>query len=676
MTELLTIIAAGLAAASLYVTFGVGLAFVYRVTRVLNFAHGAVASASGYLTFTLLEHHLPYGFAALIAVVFAAVLSVLIYLLLVIHIPSRSAEAIGILTLGVAIVIQGVLQQIYGGEPRAVRAPIRSSSLFDIGDYGVNASTLVDVGVAATVVMGLGLILHRTRFGLSIRAVSEGGITASMFGISPIVINSCVWAIGGALGGVTVLLVTPVNQLSPSFMTFYLLVAFVAVVLGGFESITGVVIGAVLFGVLQSLVATYLTTELTNTVSFVVIVLVLFFLPKGLLGRLLPHVPEPNLPRFTRFAVTAPRALVRRLSKVKSTRRSPLRSTSAIVVMPLLAAAALILLAPQMSSTTQLLVAMIGAYIVATLGTDIIYGYSGQLSLGQAGFMLTGAYVSAIAQSRYHIPYLPALLIAAAACAVVGLILGWPASRLSGVYLMVTTLAFALAVPELVSFFNSVTGGDNGVVSGVPSWIAGTADRNNHLLRFTVSVAAILAVPVMLLCRSGPGRQWRALRSNEAAAAANGVRVGRQKVFAFMIGAALSGLGGALVSSLTGFLSPESFGLFDSIYLVVAVVIGGRASTLGAVIGATLVVGVPYLASGNSAISGIALGIALILVLLIRPQGVRGLLLAPSVWLLDLLTGRRPAGGGGTGRAGPIVETPADIASEPSTPNGEATVRA
>jgi ABC-type branched-subunit amino acid transport system permease subunit len=639
MTELLTIIAAGLAAASLYITFGVGLAFVYRVTRVLNFAHGAVASVCGYLTFTLLSHHAPYLLAAVVAVVAGAAISALLYLLLVIRIPSRSAEAIGILTLGVAIVLQGVLQQIYGGEPRALPAPVSSATLFDIGDYGVNASTLLDVGVALIVVAGLGFTLYRTRFGLGIRAASEGGVTASMFGISPVLVNSCVWAIGGLFAGVTVLLVTPANQLTPSFMTFYLLVAFVAVVLGGFESIAGVVIGAALFGVLQSVVATYLTTTLTNTVSFVVIVFVLFFLPKGLLGRTLPHVPEPILPRFSRFTVTVPRSLLRRFAGLRPARRSALRSTPAIGLMPLIGGAIVILIAPQLSSPAQLVVAMIAAYVIATLGTDVIYGYSGQLSLGQAGFMLAGAYVSAIMQSRYGVPFLPALLISAVVCAIVGLILGWPASRLSGVYLMVTTLAFALMVPELASFFSSVTGGDNGIAYSVPQWIAGTTQRNQHVLTFTVGVAAVVCVLVMFVCRSTLGRQWRALRANEAAAAANGVRVSRQKVLAFTIGAALSGLGGAMVVSLTGYLSPESFGLFDSIYLVVAVVIGGRASTLGAVIGAVLVVGVPYVASGSSAVTGMALGIALVVVLLLRPQGVRGLLLAPAAWLLDVTTG-------------------------------------
>ena len=674
MTQLLTIIGAALAAASLYITFGVGFAFVYRVTGVLNFAYGAIASVAAYIAYSLLEDDIPYIWAALIAIVCGVVISALIYLVLVIHIPARSAEAIGILTLGVAIVLQGVLQAIYGGEPLALPAPVRSSALFTIGDYGVNASTLLNAVIAAAVVLALGFVLYRTRLGLRIRAVSEGGVTSSMFGVNPTVVNTIVWAIGGGLGALTAMLVTPVNQLSPSFMTFFLLTAFVAVVLGGFESITGIVIGAVILSLIQSMVATYVTSQLTATVSFVVIVFVLFFLPKGLLGRTLMRVVEPSLPRYRRYSLHPPGFITRAMASLSPHRRSPLRSTAAVVAVPVVVGAILILIAPQLTPTAQLLIAMMAAYLIATMGTDIIFGYSGQLSLGQAGFMLVGAYASTIAQQRYDIPFLLALVVSGVLCAVVGFAFGWPASRLSGVYLMVVTLAFALAVPELAAFFDGITGGTNGLVSTVPPWIAGGGARNRNLLVFAVVVAAIVAIAVILVCRSKPGRQWRAVRANETAAAANGVRVSRQKVLAFSVGAGLSGLGGAMVASLTGYLSPESFGLWDSIYLVVAVVIGGRASPLGAAIGAALVVGVPYATSGSSALSGIALGIALILVLLVRPQGIRGLIVAPALWLLDLTTGRRPRETGGSDTAAALTAIGPPLAPKPTTaerPNGK-----
>jgi len=641
MSEFLTVIAAGLAAASLYSLFGVGLAFVYRVTGVLNFAYGAIASVSGYIAYSLISHELSYPLTVLIAITCGAIVSALTFLLLIIRIPSRSHEAIGILTLGVAIVLQGILQSIYGGEPYTLRPAVTSKPYFDIGYYGVTAQTLINLGIAGVALLFLGVFLNRTKFGLKVRAASEGSLTASMFGINTVTVNTVVWGIGGVLAGIAAILVTPLNQLTPSFMTYYLLVAFVAVVLGGFESILGVVIGAILYGIVSSLMATYLTNRLTSTFSFLIILIVLIFLPKGILGRHLPHVNEPTWPRSTRFSIRAPKSLTIRAKGLRLKRRSRLRSSKAVLLMPVLIGGVTILIAPKLGQSEQLLVAMIAAYVIAALGTDIIYGYSGQLSLGQSGFMLSGAYVSVLAQSRFHIPYLLSLLVAALVCTIIGLILGGPVSRLGGVYLTVITLAFALAVPEIPNFFESTFGGSGGVPVMLPLGLVGTDDRNLHLVILTVVLAVIVAIPVMLLCRSRQGRQWRALRVNEISAAASGIRVSRQKVLAFAIGSGVCGLGGAVASSLVGYLSPESFTLWDSIYLLVAIVIGGRASALGALIGAALVVGLPYATSGSPAIAGLALGVALIFVLMVKPQGTRGLILQPALWILDLLTGRK-----------------------------------
>jgi ABC-type branched-subunit amino acid transport system permease subunit len=441
----------------------------------------------------------------------------------------------------------------------------------------------------------------------------------------------------------TALLVTPSNYLDPNFLTQFLIVTFVAVVLGGFENIFGVVIGAVVFGLIQSLVATYVTTELGSTTSFVVIVLVLFFLPQGLLGRSLPRVPEATIPRtihakFNRVAQFGRGS--RPTAKVGPARRASIRDSQWALVLPVIIAGVFLLIGPQLSSPDLLLLATIAAYLIATLGVDLLFGYSGQLSLGSSGFLLGGAYACVIVQRDLHVPFILGLVIAAVLCGVVGGILGWPVSRLGGVYLVVTTLAFALAVPELASFFGTFTGGPNGVVMAIPQSLASGPGRNLDLYRFVTIVALIVTVSVMWLGRSTIGRVWKSVRENESAAAAAGVNVRLQKVAAFAISSALCGLGGALIVSLSGYLTPNSFSLWDSIYLVVAVVVGGRNSVLGAAIGAAFVVGVPYASSGVPALSGIVLGLALIVILILRPNGLRSLIVAPLLWALDTVLGR------------------------------------
>jgi len=241
------------------------------------------------------------------------------------------------------------------------------------------------------------------------------------------------------------------------------------------------------------------------------------------------------------------------------------------------------------------------------------------------------------------VPLIPALLASLAAGAVAGVIMGLPAARLRGIYLTVLTLGFALAVPELVNYFSSLTSGDNGLVAPLPSWIGSGNPRAIYV--FTVVIATIAALVVLLIGRSRLGKSWRAIKDSDMAAAASGISVVLHRVTAFAIGAALCGLGGAVMATATGFLSSESFTLWTSIYLIVAVVVGGRISTLGALLGSAFVVAIPYESSSIAWLTNLLLGIVLIIVLLVRPDGLKGLLVnvvsGIAAWV-DRLRGNAP----------------------------------
>jgi branched-chain amino acid transport system permease protein len=639
MTELFTVIASGLAAASFYIIFGLGLAVVYRTTGVLNFSYGAVGSAAGYLAYTLLGHGLPYFAAAAVAVVMGIVLSVLIHVLLLRFLPNRSPEAAGIATLGITILIEGVLLLIYGGNADALPNPMSEHTIFTIGKFQVETVTLFDIGIAIVATTAVGILLYRSRTGLAVRAMSEGSQTAAMFGISPDYAKAIVWGIAGCLAALTALLVTPSYYLTPDFLTSFLIAAFVVVVLGGFERLMGVVIGAIIFGVLQSIFSTYVTGQLTNTISFGIILVVLIFLPYGLLGRKLPSVPEATIPRagvallarVRRRLSVGGESAIQRLSRIRAlgTRRITLAG-------PLVAGIIAIAIGPLLGSSSQLVGTNIAAMFIAVLGADFIFGFTGQLSIGQSGFMLIGSYVAVLLEMKLNVPFLLALVAAVLSGAVGGAVLGLPAIRLRGVYLAVLTLAFALAVPELITYFASFTGGDNGLLDALPLWIGSGNSRSVHIYDFVVIVAAVMALVFILIARSRWGRDWRAIRDSDMAAAASGISVARQRVIAFAIGSAFCALGGALLASVTGYLSPQSFDLWTSIYLLVAVVIGGRVSVLGSLLGAAFIVGVPYESASIPALSNLLLGALLIIILLIRPDGLRGVIVDFFGWIAQV----------------------------------------
>jgi branched-chain amino acid transport system permease protein len=288
-------------------------------------------------------------------------------------------------------------------------------------------------------------------------------------------------------------------------------------------------------------------------------------------------------------------------------------------------AGAVLLLGTRLSTPDLFLAATIAATMVAVFGMDLLYGYSGQLSIGQSGFMLLGAYASVLAQSRLGSPYLLSLVFAAAVTGVSGAIFGIPATRLKGVYLAVLTIVFALVVPELGEFWSSLTGGEGGIIAPLPSWLGAGVNRNYHIFAFCLTICTLSALAMTVLSHSRQGRTWRAIRDNEGAAAAVGVRRVRQRVAAFALSSSFCGLAGALLASITGYLTVLTFTLWDSIYLLVAVVVGGRASVLGCALGAIFIVGVPYETAGFALAPGILTSLALIIVLLFRPQGVQSL---------------------------------------------------
>ena len=302
---------------------------------------------------------------------------------------------------------------------------------------------------------------------------------------------------------------TPTYYLTPDFLTDYLIAAFVVVVLGGFESLRGVALGAVIFGGSFSPCSPPMSPEACSTLSFGIILLVLMVLPYGILGRPLPRNPEAVLPRIgNAWARRLFQSARRSGDLVSQDRTQKLRSFGSRRIMyagPVLAGVLALLISHFLSSSIMVLGTNIAATFIAVMGVDVIFGYTGQLSIGQSGFMMVGAYVAALLAVKSGVPFLLTLLAATASGAALGVIFGLPVARLRGIYLAVLTLGFALSVPELASYFISLTGGDNGITIAIPSWIGSGADRTEHIYMFLVIVAVLVTFIVMMVTRSQMG---------------------------------------------------------------------------------------------------------------------------------------------------------------------------
>jgi branched-chain amino acid transport system permease protein len=297
---------------------------------------------------------------------------------------------------------------------------------------------------------------------------------------------------------------------------------------------------------------------------------------------------------------------------------------------------------------------------IAAMGLNILTGYNGQVSIGHGAFFGVGAYTTALLMHNHGWAFVPTLLVSAPLCFLVGVLVGFPALRVKGLYLALVTLGLAVLFPDLTKHYVHATGGTN-LVSlnraelAPPNWVPTSVSaigRDDQWAYYVTFVAAVvLATVAFWLIRSRFGRALIAVRDHEPAAETVGINVAQVKVLAFALSALYAGVAGScavLVDHLANADKVQTFQL--SITFLVAVVIGGTATVVGPLLGAGLVVGMQWLISdvlpnhvgdtgvlhrtlGNKAAAPAVFGILLILFVFVLPDGLVGGVRRGWTWL-------------------------------------------
>jgi branched-chain amino acid transport system permease protein len=273
-------------------------------------------------------------------------------------------------------------------------------------------------------------------------------------------------------------------------------------------------------------------------------------------------------------------------------------------------------------------------YAIAILGLNILTGFNGQISLGHGAFYALGAYAAAILMDRVGMPYWLTLPFSGVLCFVLGFLMGFPALRLAGHYLAVATLALALAIPQLLKYkhLEHYTGGVQGIVLVKPDppftfrFLDQPLSADRWLYFFTLAVTIVMFVLAWNLLRGRVGRALIAIRDHPIAAAAMGINLPMFKSLTFGVSAAFTGVAGALGAVVIAFVSPDSFTVALSIFLLVGLVVGGLASIPGAFFGAAFIPFVPNIADELSKSAPAAIyGVLLIVLMYLMPLGVMGM---------------------------------------------------
>jgi len=275
--------------------------------------------------------------------------------------------------------------------------------------------------------------------------------------------------------------------------------------------------------------------------------------------------------------------------------------------------------------------------IIVVLGLNILTGYTGQISIGQAAFVGVGAYASAVLSTRLGLPFWICLPFAILVAALIGLIFGLPSLKLKGFYLAMSTLAAQYVIPWIIIHTPSITFGINGCPAASPrlgDLVINSEREWYYLLLIFVTVGIFFAKNI---ARTKPGRAFVAIRDNDLAAEIMGINIFGYKILSFIICSAYAGLAGSLLAHYQGMVVAEQFSLMSSIWYLGMVIVGGMGSIVGTIFGVVVIRGLRELVmittpmlttifpvlkeSLGAAMTSIGFGLVVLLFLIFEPRG-------------------------------------------------------
>lgn len=608
MIELIQIIVGGLQVGCIYALVALGFSLVYRVTNVINLGQGAFCMLGALSAYTM---QVSFGWGLLASLIAATVFTVAVGLLVayVAFVPglSRLSNAnMLMLSAGLLTLLEGLMLVAWGSQPYAM-TPFSGERPISILGILVPTQEFWIIGATCFVIVCLWYLIQKTSFGQALRACAENPVAATLMGVS--VTRMQLYSVAGAalIGSIAGIVSAPAMSLQFDTGRLFTIQGFIAVAIGGLASFPAAIAGGLLLGIVNQLATAYVSSLFSNAISLALLLAVLLFRPNGLISG-----------RSTR------RQDVREEPRVwKHVTRLPVRTKWLAGAVGLLAALLVPVLIPQGSVLSGVIIAAI--FFIALMGLDLVMGYAGQVSLGQAGFMAIGGYTTGYMTTQLDVSPLWALLSGAALSLVAALLLSTITMRLRGLYLALATLAFGLLVDSCAVGLVDITGGPSGLV-GIPAFSLGRFDFDAPVSMYYLVLAVNIVLLILLggLMRSSFGRSLQAIRTDQMAAAALGIKVVRCKLIAFSIAAVLASVAGSLYAFFFHFLSPDMLGTRCSLELVSMLVIGGEGTLVGGLFGAMLLTLMPTIFQPLAQWKTFASGALLVMSFLYLPEGIWG----------------------------------------------------
>ncbi len=562
----------GIFGGGLYGLAAMGMVLTYKTVGVFNFAYGAIAM---FCAFTYWQLHDVWGLTAWVSmpILFLVVAPVIGVTLEALFRPLSGAaiEVVIVVSLGVLAALSAAASLIWPQDEHL--QPIFPTSTFVLGSrlhvgYDQLGTLLVSLSMAAL----LWALLRRTRFGTSTRAVVDNPDLADMIGVHGDAVRRVAWVLSSVFAALVGILISPTQGLDANQLVLVVIYAFAPAVLGILFGLPAAYVGGLALGITVSVISKYSNSGTVANIEAALPYLALFALLVIFGGRLKSAGSGAVAQRLAALrSSTSARRVQWSFGAVRLDRNlvTGLGAFAAALLVPLA------IPGPKLNFVTE---GFIYALIALTL--VVLTGWAGQISLAQFSFVGVGAFTAGHLAGSHGQHFLFAALVGMLLAVPLGIVVGLVSLRLSGLYLALATLAFALVMDNI--FFNrsDVSGGLTGITVPRPEYFNGRAS----LYELVVIVFGLLAVGAYAL-RQGPvGRRLHIVRDSPLAASTLGVNLTVTKVVVFVICAMVAALGGAFYGALQQAITPQDFMWSASLGLLLLVVLGGRSLITGAVI--------------------------------------------------------------------------------------------
>lgn len=608
MTEFIQIVIGGVLQGSIYAIIAVGFSLVYRVTGVINLSQGAFCVLGAMMMYSLeVTLGWPAAAAGVAAAAGTAIFSAILGATTFMQALGRlSNSSILMLSVGILTLIEGLILVTWGSEPYAL-PPFNGEHPVRVFSIRIASQGLWIGGTTISIILLLWYTLTFTEFGRALKACAENRTAAQLMGIRVrrmTLISFTMAATIAAIGGIVV---APITSLEFDTGRLFSIYGFIAVAVGGLGTIGGAIAGGIFLGVVDQLAVAYISSLFAKALSLGLLLSVLLLRPQGLFThRVAPRRDLRDDQRIFGLVARYTRGQARVLS-----------------IIGIVALFSLPLFVPEGGVLNSLVIS--GIIFIAVLGLDVLMGYGGQVSLGQAAFMAIGGYTSAILATRYEFSPLFATSLGILASLICALILAAVTLRLRGLYLALATLAFGLLVDSLAVGLTELTGGPSGLVGIPPFSIGGISFETPISMYYLVTTLIVVSIILLKGCmESSFGRALQAIRTDPIAAAALGINVLRYKIAAVAISAILASVSGSLYAYYFRFLSPEMVGTQRSLEMLTMLVVGGEGTLIGPLIGVSLLTLLPTVFQPLALYKTLTSGALLIIFFLYLPQGLYG----------------------------------------------------